>query len=237
MARCFPPRHASPAGKARMASSTARSCVTSRCASAKPRVSAIWRNMIHSPGSPIATRYMWACLPWSLRRRNLQARWRCWCWAWTASSTSTTCWATPATAAQFAERIARAFDRPLAAGAREHRVKVSIGVAVYPEAGSTADELLSNGHLAFSRAKATRRGGHVMFESAIRHELEGRLTLEAEIALAVERQEFELFYQPQVHLVDGSLIGAEALIRWRHPERGLVSPGLFMPVVNSSSIS
>jgi diguanylate cyclase (GGDEF)-like protein/PAS domain S-box-containing protein len=143
----------------------------------------------------------------------------------------------PATAAQFAERIARAFDRPLAAGAREHRVKVSIGVAVYPEAGSTADELLSNGHLAFSRAKATRRGGHVMFESAIRHELEGRLTLEAEIALAVERQEFELFYQPQVHLVDGSLIGAEALIRWRHPERGLVSPGLFMPVVNSSSIS
>jgi diguanylate cyclase (GGDEF)-like protein/PAS domain S-box-containing protein len=143
----------------------------------------------------------------------------------------------PTTAAHFADRVARAFDRPLAAGAREHRVKVNIGVAVYPGAGSTADELLSNGHLAFSRAKATRRGGHVMFENAIRQELEGRLTLEAEIALAVERQEFELFYQPQVHLVDGSLIGVEALIRWRHPERGLVSPGLFMPVVNSSSLS
>jgi diguanylate cyclase (GGDEF)-like protein/PAS domain S-box-containing protein len=143
----------------------------------------------------------------------------------------------PATAAQFADRVALAFDRPLAAGAREHRVKVSIGVAVYPEAGGTADELLSNGHLAFSRAKAMRRGGHVMFENAIRRELEGRLTLEAEIALAVERREFELFYQPQVHLAAGSLIGAEALIRWRHPERGLVSPGLFMPVVNSSSIS
>jgi diguanylate cyclase (GGDEF)-like protein/PAS domain S-box-containing protein len=143
----------------------------------------------------------------------------------------------PKTVAQFAGCVARAFDRPLAAGAREHRVKVSIGVAVYPEAGRSADELLSNGHLALSRAKATRRGGHVMFENTIRQELEARLTLEAELALAIERKQFELFYQPQVHLVDGRLIGAEALIRWRHPERGLVSPGLFMPVVNTSSIS
>jgi EAL domain-containing protein (putative c-di-GMP-specific phosphodiesterase class I) len=54
---------------------------------------------------------------------------------------------------------------------------------------------------------------------------------------AAERQEFELFYQPQVRLVDGGLVGAEALIRWRHPERGLVPPGQFMPVVNTSSIS
>ena len=57
----------------------------------------------------------------------------------------------------------------------------------------------------------------MLFEDAIRHELETRLTLEAELALAADRNEFELFYQPQVHLADGSLIGAEALIRWRHP--------------------
>jgi EAL domain-containing protein (putative c-di-GMP-specific phosphodiesterase class I) len=67
--------------------------------------------------------------------------------------------------------------------------------------------------------------------------LEARLTLEAELALAGERSEFELFYQPQVRLTDGGLTGAEALIRWRHPERGLVSPAEFMPVVNTSSIS
>jgi diguanylate cyclase (GGDEF)-like protein/PAS domain S-box-containing protein len=147
------------------------------------------------------------------------------------------CAAFPEGAARFAGRIAHAFERPLAAAAREHRVKVSIGVAVYPKQGENADELLSNGHLALSRAKATRRGGHVMFESSIRQELEARLTLEAELALAVEREEFELFYQPQVRLVDGGLIGAEALIRWRHPERGLVSPAQFIPVVNTSSIS
>jgi diguanylate cyclase (GGDEF)-like protein/PAS domain S-box-containing protein len=147
------------------------------------------------------------------------------------------CRALDETPAQFAERVAHAFDAPLHVGEREHRVRVSIGVAISPDGGREPDELLSNGHLAFCRAKATRRGAHVIFESAIRQELEARLRLESELALAAEREEFELFYQPQVRLVDGSLIGAEALIRWRHPERGMVSPGEFMPVVNTSPSS
>ncbi|WP_167406851.1 EAL domain-containing protein [Bradyrhizobium forestalis] len=139
--------------------------------------------------------------------------------------------------AAFAERIAHAFEAPLATGTRQHRVRISVGVAVYPEGGQKADDLLSNGHLALSRAKATRRGSHVIFESAIRQELENRLTLESELALAADRGEFELFFQPQVRLIDGSLVGAEALIRWRHPVRGYVSPGEFMPVVNTSALS
>jgi len=139
--------------------------------------------------------------------------------------------------AQFSERMALMFGMPLMVGTRQHRLKASIGAAVYPGDGRTADELLSNSHLAFCRAKATRRGGHVVFESAIRQELESRLTLEGELASAVERNEFELFYQPQVRLADGGLVGAEALIRWRHPVRGLVSPAEFMPVINTSSMS
>lgn len=139
--------------------------------------------------------------------------------------------------AEFAERIAQAFQAPLSAGKRQHRVGISVGVAVYPEGGQNADDLLSNGHLALSRAKATRRGSHVIFETAIRQELENRLTLESELALAADRGEFELFYQPQVRLIDGSLVGAEALIRWRHPVRGYVSPAEFMPVVNTSALS
>jgi len=141
------------------------------------------------------------------------------------------------TIAQLSERFAFAFNAPVLTETRQHRVKVSIGATTYPGGGRTADELLSNSHLAFCRAKATRRGGCVVFESAIRAELEARLTLEAELVLAAERNEFELFYQPQVRLTDGGLIGAEALIRWRHPVRGLVSPAEFMPVVNTSSIS
>lgn len=137
----------------------------------------------------------------------------------------------------FAERIAASFEAQLLAGTRQHRIRVSIGAAVFPDAGRSADDLLSNSHLALSRAKATKRGGHVLFEDAIRRELETRLTLEAELAVAADRHEFELFYQPQLNLGDGSLIGAEALIRWRHPVRGLVSPAEFMPVVNTSPIS
>jgi diguanylate cyclase (GGDEF)-like protein/PAS domain S-box-containing protein len=137
----------------------------------------------------------------------------------------------------YAEQIGASFHAPLTAGNREHRVRVSIGAAVYPNGGDTPDELLSNSHMALSRARATQRGSHVLFEDSIRRDLETRLTLEAELALAVNRDEFELFYQPQLHLADGRLIGAEALIRWRHPVRGLVSPAEFMPVVNTSPSS
>jgi diguanylate cyclase (GGDEF)-like protein/PAS domain S-box-containing protein len=136
-----------------------------------------------------------------------------------------------------ARRVATSFDRPVMTGSRSHRIRVTIGAAIFPAAGGHADELLSNGHLALRRAKASKRGGCVTFEAGIRQELEARLTLEAELALATERGEFELFYQPQIHLSSGELIGAEALIRWHHPVHGLVSPGEFMPVVNTSSIS
>jgi diguanylate cyclase (GGDEF)-like protein/PAS domain S-box-containing protein len=138
---------------------------------------------------------------------------------------------------ELAKRVVTSFDRPVMTGSRSHRVRISIGAAVFPASGSHADELLSNGHLALCRAKASKRGGCVLFEAGIRQEIETRLTLEAELALAVERGEFELFYQPQVNLGSGDLIGTEALIRWRHPVRGLVSPGEFIPVVNTSSIS
>jgi diguanylate cyclase (GGDEF)-like protein/PAS domain S-box-containing protein len=141
-------------------------------------------------------------------------------------------------AAKLAEWTSLAFDEiPLSVGARQQAVRLSVGLAVYPQDGRTADELLGNAHLALCRAKAARRGRHVRFERGIRDELEARLTLEAELGRAVERHELELFYQPQVSLVDGRLVGAEALIRWRHPDRGLLSPADFMPVVNASSLS
>ena len=102
------------------------------------------------------------------------------------------------TIGQLADHIAFAFKTPFITGTRQHRIGVSIGVAIYPDGGQTADELLANGHLAYARAKTTRRGSYRVFENSIRHELEKRLTLESELALAAERNEFELFYQPQV---------------------------------------
>ncbi|MEN3375549.1 MAG: hypothetical protein V7604_904, partial [Hyphomicrobiales bacterium] len=135
------------------------------------------------------------------------------------------------------ERIVSVFGAPLAAGPRQHLVKVSIGTATCPADGRSADELIGASHLAQGRAKADKHRTIVAFEHAFRQDLEARLTLEAELTLAVERGEFELFYQPQVRLSDNAVVGAEALIRWRHPTRGLVPPGAFIPVVNTSSIS
>jgi len=141
-------------------------------------------------------------------------------------------------AEKLAQRLSLAFTQiPLSIGTRQLRVKISIGVAIYPKDCGTADELLGNADLALYRAKAESRGRHVFFEREIRDKLEMRLSLEAELGRAAENGEFELFYQPQVSLLDRRLLGAEALIRWRHPERGLLSPEYFMPVVNTSSIS
>lgn len=136
------------------------------------------------------------------------------------------------------ERTCLAFDdSTFAIDDNRLRVNVSIGVAVYPDHCTTADELFGNADLALYRAKATGRGRHVIFQREIRDELEARLSLEAELGHAIERNELELFYQPQVRLSDGKLLGAEALVRWRHPTRGLLSPADFMPLVNVSSIS
>ena len=141
-------------------------------------------------------------------------------------------------AKDLAEQISAALsESPFTVGVRQLRVTGSIGVAIFPKDCTTADELLGNADLALYQAKAARRGGYVLFERGFRVEVESRLVLEADLARAAERREFEMFYQPQVSLETGKLVGAEALIRWRHPERGVVSPDDFMPVVNGSSIS
>jgi predicted signal transduction protein with EAL and GGDEF domain len=141
-------------------------------------------------------------------------------------------------AANLCERVSLALTATaFAAGGREIFTNASIGAAVHPEFGSSADELLGNADLALYRAKAAGRGHYMFFERPIRDELEARLRLEAELGQAVERDELELFFQPQFNLRDRSLTGAEALIRWRKPGVGLVPPSQFMPLVNASLIS
>jgi diguanylate cyclase (GGDEF)-like protein/PAS domain S-box-containing protein len=139
---------------------------------------------------------------------------------------------------KLAEQTSLAFGKSaFCIGERQLRVNVSIGVAVYPDHCETADELFGNADLALYRAKVAGRGRYVFFERSIREALDAHLLLEAELALAVERKELELFYQPQINLTDGTLAGAETLIRWRHPVRGVVAPAEFMPLVNASAIS
>jgi diguanylate cyclase (GGDEF)-like protein/PAS domain S-box-containing protein len=142
-----------------------------------------------------------------------------------------------AKAMKLCAEIAAAFDgQAVEIGGRQLHFGVSTGVAVYPRDCGSIEELFGCAHLALGRAKSAKHP-FAFFDRGIREAIESRMTLEAELARALDCGEFELFYQPQIEIAEQRLIGAEALIRWRHPQRGLVSPALFMPVVNASGIS
>jgi diguanylate cyclase (GGDEF)-like protein/PAS domain S-box-containing protein len=141
-----------------------------------------------------------------------------------------------------AEKIARhilaAFAQSLLViSGRDVAIRGSIGIACYPAHGGNSQELFSNADVALYRAKADGRQRFICFDHGFREVLEKRVKLEAELKRALERKEFELFYQPKVALGSGAVVGAEALIRWRHPERGLLPPAEFIQVVNTSPIS
>ena len=141
-------------------------------------------------------------------------------------------------AESLARRISECFDsHALWVSGHQHRIQCSIGVSLFPQDCGQVHDLLANADLAMFRAKAAGRGRHVFFSHTIRGDLESRMALTAELERAAVNEEFELFFQPQVRLGDGRIVGAEALIRWRHPQRGLVTPGEFMPVLNTISIS
>ena len=116
----------------------------------------------------------------------------------------------------------------------------SIGISTYPHDGTEAEVLLKNADLALYRAKheglLEGHGKYVLFDRDMNAEVQGRKTLEADIRLALDRGEFFLNYQPQIHMASGRMVGAEALVRWHHPERGLISPGEFIPVAEQAGL-
>jgi diguanylate cyclase (GGDEF)-like protein/PAS domain S-box-containing protein len=136
------------------------------------------------------------------------------------------------------KEVVEAFaDQTIDAQGQRVRVRASVGAALIPKDAKNAEELFANADLALYRAKSQGRGISLFFEPQFRTEFESRLSLEGELQRAVIGHEFELFYQPQINLKNGVLVGAEALIRWRHPERGLIAPAEFIPVVNGSPLS
>ena len=112
----------------------------------------------------------------------------------------------------------------------------SIGIALFPQDGQDPDTLLKNADLALYRAKAQGRDRFRLFEPAMDEEAQARRRLERELRQALERGEFVLHYQPQLELATGRFAGVEALVRWNHPERGLVLPGEFIPAAEASGL-
>lgn len=131
--------------------------------------------------------------------------------------------------AVIAARIEKSLKRPVSLGAQELAVTVGIGIAVSGEAARSPYELLKDAATAMHRAQALGPGRYEMFDQAMRVRAAKRLKLKTDLHLAVARQQFTLHYQPILTLRTGAIHSFEALIRWQHPERGLLSPARFIP--------
>jgi diguanylate cyclase (GGDEF)-like protein len=116
------------------------------------------------------------------------------------------------------------------------RVTPSMGVSLYPGDGDDFETLLRNADLAMYTAKERGRNDLAFYDQAMSDSLRRRTELDSELRLAFERQEFEVFYQPIVDVASGRIVGAEALARWRHPQRGLVPPDVFIPICESTGL-
>jgi len=133
-------------------------------------------------------------------------------------------------ATRLAQRIVEAMAAPFELQGHQVMIGASVGVALAPSDGESPDELLKKADMALYRAKADGRGAFHFFEKAMDEQLQARRGLELDLRRALLAGEFELFYQPLYNLGDDRVTGCEALVRWRHPERGMVSPADFIPL-------
>jgi diguanylate cyclase (GGDEF)-like protein/PAS domain S-box-containing protein len=143
--------------------------------------------------------------------------------------------ATFATAAEAARRLLAALEPPFLIEGRNLNVTASIGIAV-ADRGSEAMQLMRNADLAMYEAKGRGGAQWRLFEESMHTVALGRLELGSQLQRAVEEEQFELHYQPIVRLADAAVVGAEALIRWRHPERGLLLPREFLPLAEQTRL-
>ena len=139
-------------------------------------------------------------------------------------------------AAHVAQRLIEAFSQPFDIADREVFITASIGIALYPNDGDDGEILLKNADVAMYHAKDRGRNNYQYYDNALNAAAIERLTLESSLRLAMDRGEFVLHYQPQVDAMAGKVIAVEALVRWRHPELGLVSPADFIPVAEETGL-
>ncbi|MGL3606194.1 putative bifunctional diguanylate cyclase/phosphodiesterase [Rhizobium sp. G187] len=136
-----------------------------------------------------------------------------------------------------ATKILTAFSKPFSLGGLELELSTSLGVAIAPRHGVEAEELLASADFALYRAKADGGRTFRMFDQSMRRESQVKRETRDELRLALRHGELELYYQPLVELASRRILGFEALIRWNHPERGLLQPSMFLPSLEQSSLS
>jgi diguanylate cyclase (GGDEF)-like protein len=139
-------------------------------------------------------------------------------------------------AAIVARKLYSALDVPLVVGGHQIRLEPAVGVSVYPQDGETSDLLLARADGAMRFAREHRTGLTQFFRPEIAQRSARRLSIEADLRAALERNQFCVHYQPRYEVKSRKLIGAEALVRWQHPERGLIAPGEFLDVAEDTGL-
>jgi diguanylate cyclase (GGDEF)-like protein len=142
-----------------------------------------------------------------------------------------------AAAAIVAERLIAEISQPVVVDGHPINIGASVGIALHPLHGRDAGQIFANADLALYQAKGEGRHCARLFTNALRDAAEGKVLRDTELREALENGEFELYYQPQVRLTDGALMGAEALLRWRHPTQGLLSPASFICALEGGLLS
>ena len=137
-------------------------------------------------------------------------------------------------ALSIAHRLSRAVGQKFVVDKYNLKIGVSIGLSFFPENGETVDDLLRNADFAMYEAKAEGNSSVKSFNLTMAEQYRTRITLENDLLNAIEKEQFELHYQPKVDLVHGEVSGVEALLRWRHPEHGFVSPADFVPLAEEA---
>ncbi|WP_158218934.1 sensor domain-containing protein [Roseateles aquatilis] len=140
------------------------------------------------------------------------------------------------TAMRLGDRLIQAMDEPIVIDNHRFNVGASVGLALFPADGMQVDELLRNAEVAMCRAKLQARGSVQAYRPELTQAVQQRFELTHALRLANEAAQFRIEYQPQVRLSDSALIGAEALLRWRHPTRGPISPADFIPLAEETGL-
>ncbi len=135
-----------------------------------------------------------------------------------------------------ANKLLSTLSRPLEISGHTISTTVSIGVSIYPEDGTDTDELLKNADIAMYKAKEAGKNNCQFYTKGMNATAVNYLLLENDLRRAVEQQQLTLYYQPQVDLQTGEMMGVEALVRWQHPDRGLVSPAHFIPLAEETGL-
>ena len=135
-----------------------------------------------------------------------------------------------------ADKFLECLHLPFDLDGHEVHISASIGIAIYPTDGETIDELLRHADIAMYQVKALGKNGHSFYHNSMLDVSHQKIALEQSLRKALEQNELEMYYQPQVDMASGRIIGAEGLMRWNHPQRGLLTAGEFLPFAEESGL-